>query len=279
MKIFELLIESGKRLASQGVEVSRVNKEDFNAAKNVLNPILIKAGIKAGWTAGGAGSFDPEHDYGGGGREDSGDIDIMIDPSELLKAVPPNVEAYNSASAKPIGPKAMANAMADPAKKAKIELSASKWALADFMTKSGFRTDPGTLTVEYTAGGKSFSVDLIIRPRNAWPLHTHDFATDPKMRGGDLWTDLYPVLAKLASKTVFTDPRTGEEKGNIQFSPDKGLVDRDTNKVIAIDKNDIAKILLGPQFSAKDLSSITGIRNALSKQPEKLSKLPQQQEQ
>jgi hypothetical protein len=99
------------------------------------------------------------------------------------------------------------------------------------------------------------------------------------MRGGDLWTDLYPVLAKLASKTVFTDPRTGEEKGNIQFSPDKGLVDRDTNKVIAIDKNDIAKILLGPQFSAKDLSSITGIRNALSKQPEKLSKLPQQQEQ
>jgi hypothetical protein len=142
------LFESGKRLASQGIEISRVMKDDFLAAKNLLNPLLVKAGIKAGWTAGGAGSFDPEHDYGGGGREDSGDIDIMIDPTDLVKAFPPNIEAYNSASAKPIGAKAMANAMADPAKKAKIELSASKWALADYMTKSGFNTDPGTLTVE-----------------------------------------------------------------------------------------------------------------------------------
>jgi hypothetical protein len=90
---------------------------------------------------------------------------------------------------------------------------------------------------------------------------------------------MYPVLAKLASKTVYTDPKTGEEKGNIQFSPDRGLVDRDTNKVIAINKDDIAKILLGPQFSSRDLASMTGIRNALAKQPEKLSKLPPAQEQ
>ncbi len=279
MKITELLFESGKRLASQGVEVSRVNKEDFLAAKNVLNPILKKAGIKAGWTAGGAGSFDPEHDYGGGGREDSGDIDILIDPAELSKQFPPDVEAYNAASKKPIGPKAMATAMADPAKKAKIEMSASKWALATYMTKSGFTTDPGTLTVEYGYNGKTFSVDLIIRPRNAWPLHTHDFATDPSMRGGDLWTQMYPVLAKLASQKTFIDPKTGEEKGNLQFSPDRGLVDRDTDKVIAINKDDIAKILLHPQATARDLASMTGIRNALAKQPQKLSQLPQQQTQ
>ena len=56
-------------------------------------------------------------------------------------------------------------------------------------------------------------------------------------------------------------------------------MDRDTDKVIAINKDDIAKILLHPQATAKDLASMTGIRNALSKQPEKLSKLPQQQEQ
>ncbi len=279
MRITELLFESGKRLASQGVEVSRVNKEDFLAAKNVLNPVLKKAGIKAGWTAGGAGSFDPEHDYGGGGRDDSGDIDIMIDPNELVKLFPPNVEAYNAASKKPIGPKAMATAMADPAKKAKIEMSASKWSLATYMTNNGFTTDPGTLTVEYSYNGKTFSVDLIIRPRNAWPLHTHDFATDPKMRGGDLWTQMYPVLAKLASQKTFVDPKTGEEKGNLQFSPDRGLVDRDTDKVIAIDKGDIAKILLHPQATARDLASMTGIRNALAKQPQKLAQLPQQQTQ
>ena len=95
------------------------------------------------------------------------------------------------------------------------------------------------------------------------------------MRGGDLWTQMYRVLAKLASKTTFTDPKTGEEKGNLQYSPDRGLVDRDTNKVVAIKKDDIAKILLGPDATARDLSSMTGIRRALANQPEKLSKLPQ----
>lgn len=273
------LFEAGKRLASQGVEVSRVNKEDFLTAKAALDPLLKKAGIVGGWTAGGAGSFDPEHPYGGGGRDDSGDIDIMIDPTNLAERFPPDVEAYNAASKKPIGPKAMATAMADPAKKAKIEMSASKWALATYMSENGFPTDPGTLTVEYGAGGKTFSVDLLIRPRNSWELHTHDFSTDKTMRGGDLWTQMYPVLAKLASQKTFIDPKTGEEKGNLQFSPDRGLVDRDTNKVIAIDKNDIAKILLNPQATARDLASMTGIRNALAKQPQKLAQLPQQQTQ
>jgi hypothetical protein len=273
------LFEAGKRLASQGVEVSRVNKEDFLTAKAALDPLLKKAGIVGGWTAGGAGRFDPEHPYGGGGRDDSGDIDIMIDPTNLAERFPPDVEAYNAASKKPIGPKAMATAMADPAKKAKIEMSASKWALATYMSENGFPTDPGTLTVEYGAGGKTFSVDLLIRPRNSWELHTHDFSTDKTMRGGDLWTQMYPVLAKLASQKTFIDPKTGEEKGNLQFSPDRGLVDRDTNKVIAIDKNDIAKILLNPQATARDLASMTGIRNALAKQPQKLAQLPQQQTQ
>jgi len=279
MRIQELITEAGKRLASQGIEVSRVTKQDFLTAKSALDPVLKKAGIVGGWTAGGAGSFDPEHPYGGGGREDSGDIDIMIDPTNLLKQFPPNVEAYNSASSKPVGPKAIATAMADPAKKAKIELSASKWALADYMSKSGFRTDPGTLTVEYGAGDKTFSVDLIVRPKEAWELHTHDFAKDTTMRGGDLWTQMYPVLSKLASQKTYIDPKTGEEKGNLQFSPDRGLVDRDTNQVIAINKDDIAKVLLGPQATARDLASMTGIRTALAKQPQKLAQLPQQQSQ
>ena len=279
MRIQELITEAGKRLASQGIEVSRVTKQDFLTAKSALDPVLKKAGIVGGWTAGGAGSFDPEHPYGGGGREDSGDIDIMIDPTNLLKQFPPNVEAYNSASSKPVGPKAIATAMADPAKKAKIELSASKWALADYMSKSGFRTDPGTLTVEYGAGDKTFSVDLIVRPKEAWELHTHDFAKDTTMRGGDLWTQMYPVLSKLASQKTYIDPKTGEEKGNLQFSPDRGLVDRDTNQVIAINKDDIAKVLLGPQATARDLASMTGIRTALAKQPQKLAQLPLQQSQ
>ena len=163
--------------------------------------------------------------------------------------------------------------IADPARKQHFTMSASKHALADYMTKNGFPTDPGTLTVHFTVKGKHFSIDLIPRPKSAWELHTHDFSRDPEMRGGDLWVNVYPVLAKLASKTTFTDPRTGEEKGNLQFSPDKGIVDRDTGKVITSNKDEIAKILLGPKATAKDMASMSGIRDALKSQPAKLKKV------
>lgn len=282
MRITELL-ESGKRLAKQGIEISRVTKDVFDTAKSTLYPILKKAGLKSGWTAGGAGSFDPEHPYGGGGREDSGDIDIMIDPTNLMQRFPPTMEAiegYNNSRTKPYGPKAIANAMADPAKKAQLELAASKWLLANYMTKNGFPTDPGTLTVEYSAGGNSYSVDLIVRPESSWELHAHDFTRDPGMKGGQLFTDVYPTLVKLASKSTFVDPKTGEEKGSLQYSPDRGLVDRETNDVVAINKNDIAKILLGPTATARDMSSISGIKDALKNQPDKLRLVfPQQQTQ
>jgi hypothetical protein len=266
------LSEAGKRLSSAGVEVSRVTKQAFLSAKNRINPLLLKAGIEAGWTSGGAGSFDPGHPYPGTLRQDSGDIDIMIDPQQLLQKFPVDIEQWNQNSAKPLGPKALANAFSDPAKKAKLQMSASKAGLADFMSKNGMPTDPGTLTVHYTDGGESYSIDLIVRPKNAWPLHTHDFSLDPGMRGGDLWNDLYPLLAKLASNSTITDPKTGEEKGNLQFSPDHGLVDRTTKKIIASgdQKDKIAKILIAPELTAKDISSLTGIKNALQKYaPEK----------
>lgn len=275
MRINEIITEAGKRLAAAGVAVSRVNKEDFLHIKNKLNPLLIKAGITAGWTSGGAGSFDPEHEYGGGGREDSGDVDIMIDPEELLEKFSPDLEEYNRNSSKPLGAKAFANMMADSAKKQAFTLKGAKWALAEYLSKNGFDTDPGTLTVNFAGGGKNYSVDLIVRPRSAWPLHTHDFTRDPGMRGGDLWVNIYPILAKVASRTVFTDPKTGEEKGNLQFSPDRGLVDRDSNEVVAIKKDDIAKILLGPGATGKDLASISGIRDQLEKDPAKWSKTKQ----
>lgn len=260
--------EAGKRLSKQGVDVSRVNREDFFHIKSTLNPLLQKAGLTTGWTSGGAGSFDPEHMFGGGGREDSGDVDIMVDPKDLMKNFPIDIEEYNQKSPKPLGPKAMANVLADPKKVAKLKLSASKWALADYLTKNGFPTDPGTLTVQFSKGDIHYSVDLIIRPSSAWALHTHDFTRDPGMRGGDLW-NIYPKLAKLASKTTFVDPKTGEEKGNLQYSPDHGIVDRDTGKVVAIEKNEIARILIGPEANARDISSLSGLRDALQRYPEK----------
>jgi len=283
MRAQEFISESGKRLAKAGVVVSRVTEQDFLTAKKSINPVLAKAGLAAGWSVGGAGSFDPEHPYGGGGRQDSGDIDIMIDPEELLEKFPKDIEQYvqeyNRAAEqlgnKKVGPKALANALANPEKKAAYQRDASKWALADYMTKKGFPTDPGTLTVQYSKNGKNFSIDLILRPRAAWILHTHDFSKDPGMRGADLWVNIYPLLTKISSRTTFVDPKTGEEKGSLQYSPDRGLVDRTTNQVVAIDKDEIAKILIGPEATARDISSVTGIKTALQKHPEKWNQVKQ----
>jgi hypothetical protein len=269
--------EAGKRLSSIGIDISRVTREVYQTAKSEINPVLEKAGIIAGWTSGGAGSFDYAHPYPGTLRTDSGDIDIMIDPTDLLKKFPADIEEWNQTIAKPLGPKALANAFADPSKKSKLQMSASKAALAAYMTKNGLPTDPGTLTVHYISNGKNYSIDLIVRPRNAWPLHTHDFSLDPGMRGGDLWNEIYPALAKVSSQKKIVDPKTGEEKGNIQFSPDHGLIDRETGKVVAsgAEKDKIAKFLIGPEATARDISSLSGIKKALTRYPDKWNAIKQ----
>ena len=272
MNFKEFFTEAGKILTKQGIELSRVNKQDFLTAKSTLQPILQKAGLHSYWSAGGAGSFDPEHPYGGGGREDSGDIDILIDPTELIQKFPKDIKEYveehNSTVKNPIGPKALAKILSDPIKKHKEQLAASKWELAKYMSNSGYSTSTGSsaLTINYKANGKNHSIDLITDwPREAWPLHTYDFSNDSNMRGGDLWNNVYPAIAILASDTI--DPKTG--KGNIQYSPARGLVNRNTGEVITINKDEMAKILLGPTATGKDLASLTGIKNKLINQPEK----------
>jgi len=265
MNFKEFFTEAGKILAKQGIELSRVNKQDFLTAKSILQPILQKAGLHSYWSAGGAGSFDPEHPYGGGGREDSGDIDILIDPIELVQKFPKDINEYLGELKQQAGPKYKK----PPGDENELRLKASKWELAKYMSENGYKTAPGTLTLQYTVNDRSHSVDLILRPKSAWEIHTHDFTKDSAMRGGDLWLKIYPLLAKLASKTIFIDPKTKEEKGNLQFSPDRGLVDRDTNQVVADDKNKIAQILLGLDATARDLASLSGIKNKLINQPEK----------
>lgn len=269
MNFKEFFTEAGKILAKQGIELSRVNREDFLTAKSKLKPILQKAGLDSYWAAGGAGSFDSEHPYGGGGRDDSGDIDILVDPAELVQKFPKDVNEYLNELKQLQGPKYKK----PTGDENELRLKASKWELAKYMTENGYNTSPGTLTLQYSVNGRNHSVDIITRPRTAWEIHTHDFSKDPGMRGGDLWLKLYPLLAKLASQSVFIDPKTKEEKGNLQFSPDRGLVDRETNQVIAADKNKIAQILLGSDANARDLASLSGIKNKLINQPEKWNKV------
>ena len=77
----------------------------------------------------------------------------------------------------------------------------------------------------------------------AQPLHTHDY-TDPTMKGGTLhamWAD----LANMSSV---------QGHGSLMMSPYKGLVDRETKELITNDKDQIAKIIIGPTATADDPS-------------------------
>ena len=53
------------------------------------------------------------------------------------------------------------------------------------------------------------------------------------------------------------------------MSPYKGLVDRETKELITSNKDQIAKIIIGPNASAEDMGSVHSILSALRSDPNK----------
>ena len=57
------------------------------------------------------------------------------------------------------------------------------------------------------------------------------------------------------------------------ISPYKGLVDRDTKELITNNKDEIAKVLIGPEATAQELSSVGAILDALKPYPQKYDEI------
>lgn len=116
--------------------------------------------------------------------------------------------------------------------------------------------------------GSYVQVDLMIIPNaeRVAPFHQHGPSgqyNDPSFKGGQLFI-LYSSLAKALG---------------LKFSPFEGLlVDRATNEVVADNKDAVAKILLNPAASAKDLANVNTILAALANDPHKEQKLAQARE-
>jgi hypothetical protein len=95
--------------------------------------------------------------------------------------------------------------------------------------------------------------------RDVVPLHTHDYSKDPTMKGGTLhgmWADL-------------TNMSSLPDHPSLMMSPYKGLVDRETKELITSNKDQIAKIIIGPDASAEDMGSVHSILTALRSDPKK----------
>lgn len=272
MKILELLCESGAALTKLGIDAQRINREQFLAARKILEPILSKAGLdatfKQGWTMGSAGSWAPEHPYYDEKtlKQDAGDIDVMVDASDLMKAFPPKQLTYRNE------PK--------PEKRFADELKSSKEQLSSWLTSQGFPNTGAQLNMSLDIGGQDVQVDLIVKKDAAATISGHqmDYSKDVGMKGSDLWLKIWPTLIKMnpsplsGKSDLGTDPKTGEPISALQLSPDQGVVDRETGKVLIpwSQKDKIAELMVAKGVTGRDISSITGLRNALQKfAPEK----------
>jgi hypothetical protein len=259
-------------LKSIGVDAQRITKQEFEAVRNMLEPKLGEVGIgasfKLGWTMGSAGSWSKEHPYYDTNtvKQDAGDIDIMVDASDLMASFPPKPKTYRNEPA--------------PAKKFADDLKSSKDQLSEWLKAHGFPNTGANLNMHVKVGNKDVQVDLIVKKdaMNVIPGHQMDYSKDVGMKGSDLWVNVWPTLVKMTPSPISgkvslgKDPKTGENISALQLSPDHGVVDRETGKVLIpwSQKEKVAQLMVGPGATGRDISSLSGIKAALMRiAPEK----------
>ena len=123
---------------------------------------------------------------------------------------------------------------------------------------AGFNTgQSGTsVHVEVPDGGQTHQIDIMVVPNaeNAAKFHTHSIPQGSKFKG----VNKMITLAKLAKDQ------------NMLWSPYQGLFSRDANgkkaDLISSNIDEIARTLLGPNASGKDIGSVEAIVAALGKE-------------
>ena len=119
---------------------------------------------------------------------------------------------------------------------------------------AGFNTgQSGTsVHVEVPAGNETHQIDIMVVPNaeTASKFHTHTIPQGSKFKG----VNKMIALAKLAKDK------------DMKWSPYKGLLNRETDELISNNLDDIAKRLLSPNASGKDLGSVESIMAALGKE-------------
>lgn len=175
-----------------------------------------------------------------GHKEISSDIDALIDASELMQVFPAK------------------------------ELKLSRKALEDYFKSKGlFAARTGvSVHVGVPIGNTDqvVQVDLMAveNAKAAQPLHTHDYS-DPNMKGGTL----HGMWADLANMSK------AEGHDSVMMSPYKGLVDRNTKELVTNNKDEIAKIIIGPTATAADMGNPQRVLAALKPYPEKYQAIRQ----
>jgi hypothetical protein len=147
----------------------------------------------------------------------------------------------------------------------------ARLALKQYIEKQGFQCALSGRNVHVrmpTPAHTFVQVDVMCIPNaeQVAPFHQHGPSgqyNDPTFKGGQLFI-LYSSLAKALG---------------LKFSPFEGkLINRDTNEVVADNKESVAKILLNPTATSADLANVKSILKALANDPRKDAKLAQARE-
>jgi len=168
-----------------------------------------------------------------GKKSVSSDVDVLIDADQLLEVFPLD------------------------------ELKLARQALEKHFANMGLETKRTGVSVHVgipNGDGGVAQVDIMAvqNAKAAQPLHTHDY-TDSQMKGGTLhamWADLANMSAT-------------PEAESLMMSPYKGLVNRETKELVTNNKDEIAKIIIGPSASADDMGNPTKLLKALEPYPKK----------
>lgn len=186
-----------------------------------------------------------------GKKEIASDVDVLVDANELLAAFPASKDIKSA--------------------KQSFELS---------LTNQGYRTAKSGVSIHIgipTGENNDVAqVDIMIvdNAKDAAPLHTHDYSQDPSMKGGTL----HAIWADLANMTSYNNESSfinskGEIRPILMMSPYRGLVNRKTNELITSNKDEIAKLIIGPDATSIDMSSTTRILDALCCNPIKYNEI------
>ena len=131
------------------------------------------------------------------------------------------------------------------------DVKTAKVELEKLFQAAGFETKKtGQIVhVKTNVGGTGQQVDIMVvdNGETAQKFHVHDIPKDSKYKG----VHKQIAIAYLA-----------KEKG-FKWSPYKGLVDRETNELVSNELDQIAKQIIGPNASAKDLGSLESIMAAM----------------
>lgn len=129
--------------------------------------------------------------------------------------------------------------------------------LEDMFKKAGFDTaKTGTsVHVKTTIGNSAQQVDIMVVPNSetAQKFHVHDIPKGSPYKG----LHKQVIIADIAKNKV-----TDKHPDGMKWSAYKGLLDRRDDSMIANNLDDIAKILLNPNATAKDLGSVESIIKA-----------------